>query len=159
MFQVNSRDEALGWCDRFAAVLGDVELFMGPVVEAWDMGFMPKPENAPLRFLALHKLELRHLDAAPDPELAAKMGALIGEMTQAGVLQATGSLASTEQGARLSYRGGKRTVVDGPFAESKELVAGYAIIDVPSKADAIAWAARFGDIVQVNEVEVRQMNE
>lgn len=159
LFQVNSREEALSWCDRFAAVLGDVELFMGPVVEAWDMGFMPKPENAPLRFLALHKLEPHHLDAAPDPELEAKMGALIGEMMQAGVLQATGSLTSTENGARISYRGGKRTVTDGPFAESKELVAGYAIIDVPSKANAIQWAQRFGDIVQVNEVEVRQMNE
>jgi hypothetical protein len=159
LFQVSSREEALVWCDRFAAVLGDVELYMGPVVEAWDMGVAPKPDTAPLRFLALHKWEPHHLDSAPNPELDAKMGALIGEMMEAGVLQATGSLASTEHGARISYRGGRRTVIDGPFAESKELVAGYAIIDVPSKADAIEWAQRFGDVVQVNEIEVRQMNE
>jgi hypothetical protein len=78
-------------------------------------------------------------------------------MTKAGVLQATGGLLSTKNGARIRFEGKKRTVVDGPFAESKELVAGYAIIDVPSKAAAIEWALRFGDIVRVNEVEVRQM--
>jgi hypothetical protein len=50
-------------------------------------------------------------------------------------------------------------VIDGPVAESKEFVAGYAILDLPSKAAAIEWAMRFGDIVKVNEIEVRQMSE
>jgi hypothetical protein len=50
-------------------------------------------------------------------------------------------------------------VIDGPFAESKELVAGYAIFDLPSKADAIDWVTRFGEIVKVNEVEIRQMQD
>jgi hypothetical protein len=80
-------------------------------------------------------------------------------MTKAGVLQATGALAGTKQGARIRYDGGKRTVIDGPFTESKELVAGYAIIDLPSKAAAIEWATRFGDVVKVNEIEVRLMPE
>jgi hypothetical protein len=48
-------------------------------------------------------------------------------------------------------------VIDGPFAETKELVLGYAIIDVPSKAAAVEWALRFGEVVQVNEVEVREL--
>ncbi len=141
-------------------VIGDVELFMGPVVEPWDLGMEPKPENAPLRFLSMHKMDERsENDAPPDPKLMAKMGALIDEMTKAGVLQATGGLASTKKGARIRFEGGKRSVIDGPFAESKELVAGYAILDVPSKAAAIEWATRFGDVVKVNEVEVRQMPE
>ena len=89
----------------------------------------------------------------------ATMGALIDEMTKAGVLEATGGLASTKKGARIRYEGGKRTVIDGPFAESKELVAGFAIVDLPSKAAAIQWAMRFGDVVKVNEIEVRQMPE
>jgi hypothetical protein len=158
LVRVRSRDEALSWCDRFAALIGDVELFMGPVVEPWDLGMMPKPKNAPLRFLSMHTLDERTAQAGPpDPALVAQMNALIEEMTQAGVLQATGGLAGTKLGARIRFDGGKRTVIDGPFAESKELVAGYAIIDVPSRAVAIEWAFRFGDIVKVNEVEVRQM--
>lgn len=158
--RVRSKEEAISWCDRFAAVLGDVELFMGPVNEAWDLGMGPKPQNAPLRFLAMHKVDERsENEAPPDPQLMAKMGALIDEMTKAGVLQATGGLASTKKGARIHYKGGKRTVLDGPFAESKELIAGYAILDLPSKAAAIEWAIRFGEVVKVNEIEVRQLSE
>jgi hypothetical protein len=160
LMRVRSKEEAISWCDRFAALVGDVELFMGPVVEPWDLGLAPKPENAPLRFLSMHQLDERAEDSGPpDPQLMARMGALIDEMTRAGVLQATGGLAGTELGARIRYAGGKHTVIDGPFAESKELVAGYAIIDLPSKAAAIAWATRFGEIVKVNEVEVRQIPE
>lgn len=160
LMRVRSKEEAISWCDRFAAVIGDVELFLGPVVEEWDLGMVPRPENPPLRFLSMHKMDERsEREAPPDPELVAKMGALVDEMTKAGVLQATGGLASTKKGARIRYEGGKRTVIDGPFAESKELIAGYAILDLPSKAAAIDLAMRFGEIVKVNEVEVRQMSE
>jgi hypothetical protein len=50
-------------------------------------------------------------------------------------------------------------VIDGPFAEWKELIAGYAIFDLPSKAAAIEWAIRFGDVVKVNEIDIRQIPE
>ncbi len=160
LMRVRSKEEAISWCDKFAALLGDVELFMGPVVEPWDLGMVPKPKNPPLRYLSMHKMDERaENETPPDPELMKKMGALIGEMQSAGVLQATGGLASTKQGARIRFQGGKHTVIDGPFAESKELVAGYAILDLPSKAAAIEWAIRFGEIVRVNEVEVRQVPE
>jgi hypothetical protein len=160
LVRVRSKEEAIKWCDRFAELIGDVELFMGPVVEPWDLGMMDKPKNAPLRFLSMHKLDERaEKGAPPDPALMAKMGALIDEMTKAGVLQATGGLGSTKKGARIRFQGGKRTVIDGPFAESKELVAGYAILELPSMTAAIDWAVRFGEIVKVNEVEVRQVPE
>jgi hypothetical protein len=160
LMKVNSKEEAISWCDKFAAAIGDVELFMGPVVEPWDIGMAPKPKNPPLRFLSMHKQDERaECEVAPDPALMAKMGVLIQEMQQAGVLQATGGLASTKRGARIRFEGGKRTVIDGPFAESKELIAGYAILNLPSKAAAIEWALRFGDVVKVNEVEVREMPE
>jgi hypothetical protein len=160
LIRVRSKDEAISWCDKFAAVVGDVELFMGPVVEPWDLGIMPQPQNAPLRFLSMLQMDERAENEAPrDPKHVAKMGALIDEMTKAGVLQATGGLTTTKKGARIRFEGGKRTVIDGPFAESKELVAGYAILDLPSKAAAIEWAMRFGDVVKVNEVEIRQIPE
>ncbi|HTQ02985.1 MAG TPA: YciI family protein [Polyangiaceae bacterium] len=160
VMRVKSKEEALAWCDKFAGLLGNVELFMGPVVEPWDLGLAPKPENAPLRMLSMHKMDERaESDAPPDPKMMQAMGGLIEEMTKAGVLQATGGLASTKKGARIHYTGGKPTVIDGPFAESKELVAGFSIIDVPSKDAAVAWAMRLGEIVEVNEIEVRRVPE
>lgn len=158
LLRVRSKEEAIQCCDRFADVVGDVQLFLGPVVEPWDLGMVPKPKSPPLRFLSVHQLdETLGKDAPPNPELTAKMGALIEEMTLAGVLQATGGLAGTRTGARIRFQGGKRTVIDGPFTESKELIAGYAILDLPSRDAAIEWATRFGDVVKVNEVEVREV--
>jgi hypothetical protein len=158
LLRVRSKEEAISWCDKLAAVTGDVELFLGPVVEPWELGMMPRPKNPPLRMLSMQRMNERaENDAPPDPELTRKMAVLIEDMTAAGVLQATGGLASTQHGARIRYEGGKRTVIDGPFAESKELIAGYAILELPSKAAAVEWALRFGEIVKTNEIEVRQM--
>lgn len=165
------RDPVVPWCGRSSpgwrakiesarrSVIGDVELFLGPVVEPWDLGMMPKPANAPLRFISMHKLDEAAATRPPSPELMAQMDALIDEMTKAGVLQTTGGLGSTKDGMRIRFDGGKRSVIDGPFAESKELVAGYAIIDLPSKESAVDWATRFGELVKVNEVEVRPVCE
>ncbi|HLK89492.1 MAG TPA: YciI family protein [Polyangia bacterium] len=151
--KVATREEALGWCDRFAAVVGDVELYLGPVVEGWDLGVMPRPENPPLRFLSLHA-EPR---AGDDPQRAARLSALAEEMTRAGVLEAAGALAGTGKGARVRFDAGKPRVIDGPFAESKELVAGYTLLELPSKAVAIEWAIRLAAIIDVDEVEIREM--
>ena len=160
LMKVKSKAEAIAWCDRFAAVMGDVELFMGPVVEPWDLGIAPKPDNPPLRMLSMHKMLTEGKeDGPPDRALMAKMGALIEEMKAAGVLQATSGLSGTKDGARIHYEGGQAKVTDGPFAESKELVAGYAILELPSKEMAIKWALRFGEIVRVHEVEVRKIPE
>lgn len=156
LMRVRDEAEALRWCDRLAAIAGDVELFLGPVVELWDLGLAPRPEHPPLRVLSLMRA-MRDDDAPPDAAQAQKMGALIAEMTAAGVLEATGGLASTKRGARIRFDGGKPRVIDGPFAESKELVAGYAVLELPSKAAAIEWGVRFGAITKVNEVDVREM--
>ena len=160
LLRVRSKEEAIRWCDKFAAAIGDVELFLGPVVEPWDLGLVPKPKNPPLRFLSLHRLnEQAENEAPPDPALFEKVGALIEEMRSAGVLQATEGLGSTKQGARIHFEGKKRTIIDGPFTESKELVAGYAMLNLPSQAAAIEWAMRFGELVRVHEVEIRPIPE
>lgn len=159
LLRVKSKEEAISWCDRFAAIIGDIELFMGSVVEPWDIGLAPKPKNAPLRFLSLHQVDASSSHAPPSPELMARMGALIDEMTRAGVLQDTGGLKGTKHGARIHYEGSQRKIVDGPFAESKELVAGYAIVDLPSLPAAIEWSVRFGEVVKVNEIEIRELAE
>ena len=158
LMHVRDKTEAIRWCDRFAAVVGNVELFLGPVYEPWEVGLGDKPTNPPLRYLSMMKMDPDE-DRPPTEAEMAKMGALIEEMTKAGVLQATGGLASTKKGARIRFEGGQPRVSDGPFAESKELVAGYSIIELPSKATAIEWATRFGKIAKAREVEVRQMPE
>jgi hypothetical protein len=116
--------------------------------------------NPPLRYLSMNKMDERaEHGAPPDPAMMEKMGALIGEITAAGVLESTNGLASTKLGARIRFSAGKHVVTDGPFTESKELVAGFAILKLPSLAAAIEWGIRFGHIVKVNEVEIRQIPE
>ena len=94
----------------------------------------------------------------PDEKILAEMGKFNEEMVKAGVLLAGEGLQATSKGARLKFSGGKTTVIDGPFAESKELIAGFWLIQVKSKEEAIAWMKRapFGDGVVL---EIRQVFE
>lgn len=88
----------------------------------------------------------------PTPEMMADMGAFIGEAMQAGILVATGALQP--KGTRLRLSNGKFTVTDGPFIELKELLAGFAVIQVPSLEEAIEWSKRFRQIVGEGESEI-----
>ena len=98
----------------------------------------------------------------PSKELIAAMGKFNEEMVKAGVMLAGEGLQASSKGARVKFKGGKPTVVDGPFAETKELIAGFWLIQVKSKAEAIEWASRspapHGPNVE-SEIEVRQIFE
>ena len=111
-----------------------------------------------MRFMAIYKPGFE-TDAPPSEKEMADMGALIAEMMQKGVLIATDGLQHSKKGARVSVKNATFTVTDGPFTETKELVAGYAIIDVPSKEEAIAWTKRFLSVVGRGESEIRQMHD
>ena len=94
----------------------------------------------------------------PSEKLLSAMGKYNEELMKAGILLDLSGLQSSAKGARVRFSNGKRTVTDGPFAETKELIAGYWIIQVKSKEEAIEWASRCpaGD----NEViEIRQVQE
>jgi hypothetical protein len=100
--------------------------------------------------------------ASPSPELIDAMIAFNEELAKAGVLLAAEGLHPSADGARVTYQSGRRTVIDGPFAEAKELIAGYLLIQVRSKEEAIEWAMRCpvdkavtGDTEAV--VEIRQV--
>ena len=94
----------------------------------------------------------------PDKEILAKMGKFNEEMVKAGVMLAGEGLHATSKGARIKYADGRTTVKDGPFTESKELIAGFWLIQVKDKDEAIAWMKRapFGGGV---EIEIRQIFE
>ncbi|MFE5324908.1 YciI family protein [Embleya sp. NPDC056575] len=94
-------------------------------------------------------------DTAPDEKLFAEMGAFIDELSAAGVLLATGGLEAG--GVRLVSAGGEVTVTDGPFAEAKEAVVGFALIEVGSKEEAVALGRRFRAIVGDGESVIQQV--
>jgi len=118
-----------------------------------------------MRFLMLVKAD-RDYEAGkpPSPELMAAIGGLSEEMGRAGVLLETGGLLPSFAGAKVKVAGGKLSVTDGPFAESKELIGGYAIIKAASKAEAIEHGRRFmslhADVLGPSyegELEIRQL--
>jgi hypothetical protein len=98
----------------------------------------------------------------PKEELLAAMAKYNEELVKAGVLLDGTGLQPSSKGARIKFSGGKRTVIDGPFTENKELIAGYWLIQVKSKQEAIEWAKRapapFGED-QDGEIEIRQLFE
>lgn len=92
----------------------------------------------------------------PSAEDVAEMGAYNEQLTKAGVLLALDGLHPTSEGARVSFAGEKPIVTDGPFTETKEVLGGYWVIDVPSKQEAVRWAslcpARPKDVIEVRRV-------
>ena len=98
----------------------------------------------------------------PQEKLIAAMATYHEELVKAGALLDASGLQSSAKGARIRFAGGKRTVIDGPFAETKELIAGYTIIQVKSKEEAIEWAKRMPNPAgeeKESEIELRQLFE
>lgn len=114
-----------------------------------------------MRFLSMVRVS-ENSGMVPSEQLMSDMGKLIGEMTQAGVLLDTAGLRPSSEGARVKLSRGKLSVMDGPFAEAKEVVGGYAILKADSMDEAIELTKRFlkvhGD-EWVVECEVRQLEE
>jgi hypothetical protein len=102
--------------------------------------------------------EMAEKGAMPDPELITKMMKFNEEMQKAGILVALDGLQPSAKGARVRFKGGKPSVQDGPFAEAKELVGGYWMIDVRSKEEAIEWVKRC-PVVGDEMIEIRQVFE
>jgi hypothetical protein len=94
----------------------------------------------------------------PAPDVYEKMGRFVEEATKAGVIVATGGIAPTSEGARISLNHGEYTVVDGPFAEAKELVGGWALMECRDLAEAVEWSKRFLGVLGAGEVRVRPVS-
>ena len=98
----------------------------------------------------------------PEEAMMAAMADYHEQLAQAGVLLDASGLQATSKGWRIRYRGNERQVVDGPFSESKELIAGFTIIQVRSREEALEWSRRFPNPVGQGrdaEIEVRQLFE
>ncbi len=115
-----------------------------------------------MRFMILIKATKNsETGVLPSPELLAEMGKYNEELMKAGVLLAGEGLHPSSKGARVKLAGGKRTVIDGPFAEPKELIAGFWIWQVKSKEEAIEWVKRCPDPMpgEESEIEIRPFYE
>ena len=113
-----------------------------------------------MRFMAMVRATKdSEADAMPDEKLLADMGKFNEELVKAGVLLAGEGLHPSSRGARVRFSGTRRSVIDGPFAETKELIAGFWLLQVKSKEEAIEWIKRspnpFPD--QESEIEIRQV--
>lgn len=113
-----------------------------------------------MRFIVMG-MATKELEAAPPPtaEQFAAMQKYNEELAKAGILLAAEGLAPTSKGARVKFSGDKRTVIDGPFTETKELVAGFTILQVKSLQEAIEWVKRAPNVSPngEGEVEIRKL--
>src|SRR5688572_8350581 len=115
-----------------------------------------------MRFMILVKADKNsEAGVMPDQKLLEEMGKYNEELVKAGVLLAGEGLQPSSKGARVRFSGDKRTVIDGPFSETKELVAGFWLIEVKSKEEAIEWVKRSPNPFPgtESEIEIRQVFE
>ncbi len=94
----------------------------------------------------------------PRPELYEEMGKFVQEAISAGVIVATGGISPTSEGVKISLKNGEFNVVDGPFAEAKEIVGGWALMECRDMDEAVEWSKRFISVLGEGEVRVRPVS-
>lgn len=162
LIKARSMDEAVEWARRLGQALDrDVEIEVGPVCEPWDLGLCPKPPgDMPTRFLILHKGDQASEAGAPrSPKTLRALAALKAEMADKDALISMESLEPSVRSVRLKFASGRRTTLDGPFAESKELIAGFSMLRFDTMAEIIEWTARFGSLFPEVELDIRPLSE
>jgi len=159
VLKAQSLDEAVEWATKFANAYGDVEIDVRPATEPWDIGLGVKPEGVTTRrYMAMHKATAQSEAGAPPTEAQMRgVSALMDEMKKAGVLLSTAAIAPSRTAVRVRNFGGRKVLIDGPFAETKELVGGFVTLELGSKSEAIEWAQRYVDVLGEVELDVLQV--
>jgi hypothetical protein len=147
LLKVRTREEAIGWAERYGKILGDGELELGKVNEPWDIGLMPAPENPPLQMLLIEKADKATEGGGRTAQQKAALSRFKTEMTKAGVLVRSLGLQPSSKGKRLTFTNNDLRAIDGPFVESKELIGGFAVMELPGMADAIELCRRYAEIL------------
>jgi hypothetical protein len=160
MLVVRSRDEAIGWAERYGKILCDGEIELGPVNEPWDLGMMPKPDNPPLRVLLIEKADAASEAGTRSAKQKADLTRLKTEMKKAGVLGSDERLEPSSMGKRLVFTANQLRVLDGPFSESKELIGGFSVLRMDSVDELIALSKRYAEILGGTlEIDIRRLEE
>ena len=160
LLKVRTREEALGWAERYGKILGEGELELGKVNEPWDIGLVPPPENPPLQMLLIEKADQATEAGGRSPQQKAALSRLKTEMSKAGVLVRSVRLKPSSEGKRLIFTNNKLRVIDGPFAESKELLGGFAILELSGMDAAIEECRRYTEILGGTlEIDLRVVDQ
>ncbi|MEP6781042.1 MAG: YciI family protein, partial [Gemmatimonadaceae bacterium] len=160
LLKVPLLEEGLNWARRYGEILGDGEIELGKLNEPWDLGIMPAPENPPLQLLLIDKADKTTEAGTRSSQLTAALAKLKNEMRDAGVLQRDYKLTPSSQAKRLFFTNSRMTVVDGPFSESKELIGGFAIMELANVDEVIALCQPYAEILGGNlEIDVRTLDQ
>jgi hypothetical protein len=158
--KVKTREEAIGWAERYGKILGNGEIELGKVNEPWDIGLMPAPENPPLQFLLVEKADEGTEAGGRSPKQKADLTRLKTEMTKAGVLVKSIELKPSAGAKRLVFTNHQMRVLDGPFTESKELLGGFAVMDLSGMDEAIELCRAYAEILGGTlEIDVRLVDQ
>jgi hypothetical protein len=156
VLKVRTRDEAIRWAERYGKILEDGEIELGKVNEPWDIGLMPPPENPPLQMLLIEKADPTTEGGGRSARQKAELTRLRTEMTKAGVLVKSIALQPSNTAKRLRFSANKLQVSDGPFAETKELIGGFAVMELSGMDEAIEMCRGYAEILGGTlEIDVR----
>ena len=151
---MRTREEAIGWAERYGKILGDGEIELGKINEPWDIGLMPAPENPPLQMLLIDKADAATEAGGRSAKQKAELTRLKTEMTKAGVLVRTIALKPSATAKRLVFTKNDLRVIDGPFPETKELLGGFAVMELTDMAEAVelcrGYAAILGGTLEID---------
>jgi hypothetical protein len=154
LLKVPTREVAIGWAERYGKILGDGEIELGKVNEPWDIGLMPPPDDPPLQILLIEKADEATEGGGRTPQQKAALTRLRTEMEKAGVLVRARYLQPSAKAKRLLFKNNDLSVVDGPFAESKELIGGFSVMDLSDEDEAMAlcrdYAAILGGTLEID---------
>jgi len=160
LLKVRTREEAVGWAERYGKILGDGEIELGKVNEPWDIGLMPPPDNPPLQMLLVEKADQATEAGGRSPQQKAALSRLETEMTKAGVLVRALRLHPSAKGKRLVFTRNDLRAIDGPFAESKELIGGFAVMELSGMDEAIELCRRYAQILGGTlEIDLRLVDQ
>lgn len=148
-------ERAVELATELGSAFGGREIEVGPVVEGWDLNGSARPASAPHRFLLLVKGDAAFEAGASQRPPA--VAALLDQWKRDGVLENESTLRPTKTAARSTVTGGQRKWTDGPFAESKELIAGFAVLELPSIEEAKQFTAEYAAILGDNQVDIREL--
>ncbi|HEX7666758.1 MAG TPA: YciI family protein [Polyangiaceae bacterium] len=141
--KTKDRDEAVRWAERYGKILGDGEIEIGKLIDPWEMGMGEKPADARYRFLLIDKADAASEGEGRSAKQKSDITRLKTEMTKAGVLEKAFTLAPTRDAKRLVAEKSNVRVFDGPFAESKELLGGFLLMELADANEAVAFCKRY----------------
>ncbi len=154
----STADAAVDWARKLGMAAGSSQIEVGPVTEGADLGPNPTFDPAAARRYMILEMATKASEAGEAPTAARRQAirAVLDEMTKAGVLAFHEVLQPSARATRLKYREGKRTRIDGPFTESKELIGGFCLMQMHDVEEVIAWVDRFVRILGgTREVDIR----